>query len=40
VPALSSLRARGVVVVVPKLAPTPAAYPRRAGVPARRPLGI
>jgi 16S rRNA (guanine527-N7)-methyltransferase len=36
----SRLRARGVVVVVPKLAPTPAAYPRRAGVPARRPLGI
>jgi len=40
VPAPSRLRRRGVVVVVPKLAPSPAAYPRRAGVPARRPLGI
>jgi 16S rRNA (guanine527-N7)-methyltransferase len=40
VPAPSRLRARGRVVVVPKLAPTPAAYPRRAGVPAKRPLGI
>ncbi len=36
----SRLRGRGAVVVVPKLAPTPDAYPRRPGVPARRPLGI
>jgi len=40
VPAPSPLRKRGVVVVVAKVAPTPAAYPRRPGVPARRPLGI
>jgi 16S rRNA (guanine527-N7)-methyltransferase len=38
-PAPSAARERGVVVVVPKLRPTPAAYPRRPGVPARRPLG-
>ena len=37
-PAPSRLRERGVVVVVPKLAPTPAEYPRRPGLPARRPL--
>jgi len=30
---------RGRLVVVRKIAPTPAAYPRRPGVPARRPLG-
>ncbi len=36
----SRLRRRGVVVVVDKERPTPAAYPRRTGVPARRPLGI
>jgi 16S rRNA (guanine527-N7)-methyltransferase len=29
---------RGSTVVVRKVAPTPSAYPRRAGVPARRPL--
>src|SRR5215467_8287357 len=34
----SAARERGVVVVVPKVAPTPDAYPRRPGVPARRPL--
>jgi 16S rRNA (guanine527-N7)-methyltransferase len=37
-PAPSRSRVAGVVVVVDKLAPTPDAYPRRAGVPARRPL--
>ena len=35
----SSARAQGQVVVVDKVAPTPDAYPRRAGVPSRRPLG-
>jgi 16S rRNA (guanine527-N7)-methyltransferase len=38
VPAPSAARERGVVVVVPKVAPTPDAYPRRPGLPARRPL--
>lgn len=38
IPAPSGLRERGAVAVVPKVAPTPAAYPRRPGVPARRPL--
>jgi 16S rRNA (guanine527-N7)-methyltransferase len=38
VPAPSDAREEGVVVVVPKVAPTPDAYPRRPGVPARRPL--
>src|SRR5690348_10984010 len=37
-PAPSRARSAGVVVVVDKLASTPDAYPRRAGVPARRPL--
>ncbi len=37
-PAPSRARSAGVVVVVEKLAPTPEAYPRRAGVPSRRPL--
>jgi 16S rRNA (guanine527-N7)-methyltransferase len=37
-PAPSAARERGVVVVVPKVAPTPDAYPRRPGLPARRPL--
>jgi 16S rRNA (guanine527-N7)-methyltransferase len=36
----SPSRDRGQVAVVEKVAPTPAAYPRRAGVPERRPLGI
>lgn len=30
---------RGRLAIVRKIAPTPAAYPRRPGVPARRPLG-
>jgi len=34
----SVARTKGVVIVVRKVAPTPAAYPRRAGVPGRRPL--
>ena len=34
----SHARSAGVVVVVEKVAPTPEAYPRRAGVPGRRPL--
>jgi 16S rRNA (guanine527-N7)-methyltransferase len=38
VPAPSAARERGIVVVVPKLTPTPDAYPRRPGLPARRPL--
>jgi 16S rRNA (guanine527-N7)-methyltransferase len=37
-PAPSAARERGVVVAVPKVAPTPTAYPRRPGVPGRRPL--
>lgn len=37
-PAPSNARRSGTVVVVRKVAPTPAAYPRRAGVPARKPL--
>ncbi len=40
VPAPSTARQRGVVVVVPKVAPTPPVYPRRPGVPARRPLRL
>jgi len=38
-PAPSAARERGVVVVVPKIAPTPPEYPRRPGIPARRPIG-
>jgi 16S rRNA (guanine527-N7)-methyltransferase len=38
-PAPSSARQRGTVLVVPKQTPTPQAYPRRPGVPNRRPLG-
>jgi 16S rRNA (guanine527-N7)-methyltransferase len=38
VAAPSSLRRNGVVVVVEKLRPTPEAYPRRPGVPSRKPL--
>jgi 16S rRNA (guanine527-N7)-methyltransferase len=37
-PAPSAARATGTVVVVVKRRPTPDAYPRRPGVPARRPL--
>lgn len=36
----SRLRAQGQVVVVEKVAATPGHYPRRPGVPQRRPLGI
>lgn len=35
----SAARQRGQVVVVEKVAPTPAEFPRRAGVPLKRPLG-
>ncbi len=37
-PSPSAARERGVVVMVAKAAPTPAAYPRRPGLPGRRPL--
>lgn len=37
-PAPSRARSAGVVVAVDKIASTPDAYPRRAGVPSRRPL--
>ena len=37
-PAPSAARESGVVVTVRKVRPTPAAYPRRPGVPARKPL--
>ncbi len=37
-PAPSRARSQGVVVVVRKVAPTPPAYPRRPGVPNRKPL--
>lgn len=35
----SAARERGEIVVVAKVATTPADYPRRPGVPSRRPLG-
>jgi len=38
VAAPSDTRRSGTVVIVEKVRPTPAAYPRRAGVPARKPL--
>ena len=38
VAAPSEARAAGTVVVIDKVRPTPAKYPRRSGVPARRPL--
>src|SRR6266481_1161343 len=38
VAAPSSIRGAGTVVVVDKVRPTPAAYPRRPGIPSRRPL--
>jgi 16S rRNA (guanine527-N7)-methyltransferase len=38
VPAPSAARSLGRVFVVRKLGPTPDAYPRRPGVPARKPL--
>lgn len=34
----TAARTRGTVVVVDKVGPTPAAYPRRPGVPRRKPL--
>jgi 16S rRNA (guanine527-N7)-methyltransferase len=34
----SAARRSGTVVIVDKVRPTPAAYPRRAGVPSRKPL--
>ena len=34
----SAARSAGTVVVIDKVRPTPAAYPRRPGVPARKPL--
>ena len=37
-PAPSRARSAGVVMVVEKVSSTPAAYPRRPGVPSRRPL--
>lgn len=37
-PAPSDARKRGTVVIVDKVSATPDAYPRRAGVPGRRPL--
>lgn len=36
----SAARAHGQVVIVAKVSPSPALYPRRAGVPVKRPLGI
>lgn len=38
-PAPSRARSQGQIVIVAKDKPTPAAYPRRVGVPGRRPLG-
>src|SRR5260370_85739 len=38
VPAPSAARAAGTIVVIEKVRPTPAPYPRRAGVPNRKPL--
>jgi 16S rRNA (guanine527-N7)-methyltransferase len=37
-PGASTARRLGVVVTIAKVAPTPEAYPRRPGVPARKPL--
>lgn len=39
IPAPSGVRRSGTVVVVDKVRPTPDAYPRRPGVPSRKPLG-
>jgi 16S rRNA (guanine527-N7)-methyltransferase len=38
VPAPSAARKWGTIVIVEKISPTPGTYPRRAGLPARRPL--
>ena len=37
-PAPSTARATGTIVVIAKVGPTPSKYPRRSGVPARKPL--
>jgi 16S rRNA (guanine527-N7)-methyltransferase len=37
-PARSGIRDAGTVVIVDKLLPTPSSYPRRSGVPAKKPL--
>ena len=37
-PARSGIRDAGTVVIIDKLLPTPSAYPRRPGVPTRKPL--
>jgi hypothetical protein len=34
----SAARSTGTVVLIDKVRPTPSIYPRRAGVPARKPL--
>ena len=39
IPAPSAARDRGVIVVGHKLSPTPSRFPRRPGVPAKRPFG-
>jgi 16S rRNA (guanine527-N7)-methyltransferase len=39
IPAPSTARDRGMIVVVPKRSPTPSRFPRRPGVPAKRPIG-
>jgi 16S rRNA (guanine527-N7)-methyltransferase len=36
-PAPSTARASGTIVVIAKVGPTPSTYPRRSGVPARKP---
>jgi len=38
VAAPSSARRSGTVMILSKVKPTPATYPRRPGVPARKPL--
>lgn len=38
-PAPTAARERGVVLAVPKIGPTPDRYPRRPGLPSKRPLG-
>ena len=38
VAAPSAARSKGTIVIVDKVRPTPAAYPRRPGIPSRRPL--
>jgi 16S rRNA (guanine527-N7)-methyltransferase len=38
-PAPTAARRRGLVLAVPKRSPTPGEYPRRPGIPQKRPLG-